>query len=450
MNDFIEQLPKQHKVLVGIISVITLLLIFMPVDDASASRNTDDPSLELGKRYPLSLEVAPVGAEQKPLAGPELKALPQVQTSAPEAAPLVELSWQTFTVKSGDSLAKIFQRAGFSPRTLHDIASLGAETKALKKIHPGDKIKFGADAEGKLIQLVYPMDKIKTLQVTLAGDQFEAEELVKQVESRTKFAAATITSNFYNAGVDAGLSPNQIMSLATIFGWDIDFALDLRKGDSFSVMYEEKYADGERVGEGAIVAAEFVNQGDEYQAVRHTDGVYYTPEGKAMKKAFLRAPVSFKYISSSFNPRRLHPVTGKVRPHNGIDYAAKTGTPVMAAGDGRVTKSGYSKLNGNYVFIKHGEGVITKYLHLHKRYVKTNARVKQGQKIGTVGATGRVTGPHLHYEFLVNGVHRNPRTVKLPDAKPIKSSDKDAFVAHASDMISQLNANRRLLLALNN
>ncbi|RCU51949.1 LysM peptidoglycan-binding domain-containing protein [Corallincola luteus] len=433
MNAYIEQLPKQHKVLVAIISVITLLLLFMPAEDASASRNTE-ASLELGKRYPLPLEIAPVDDA--------------VQQQANQPAPLPELSWQTFTVKSGDSLAKIFQRAGFSPRTLHNIANLGDSTKALKKIHPGDQLKFGADRDGQLIQLVYPQDKINTLTVTRYDDTYVAEQHAKQVETRTNFAAATITSNFYNAGVDAGLSPNQIMSLATIFGWDVDFALDLRKGDSFSVMYEERFADGEMVGEGAIVAAEFINQGDSFQAVRHTDGVYYSPDGKAMKKAFLRAPVNFKYISSSFNPRRLHPVTGKVRAHNGIDYAAKTGTPVMAAGDGRVTKSGYNKLNGNYVFIKHGEGVITKYLHLHKRHVKTNARVKQGQKIGTVGATGRVTGAHLHYEFLVNGVHRNPRTVKLPDAKPIKASDKKSFIAHAETMISQLNANRRLLLAM--
>jgi murein DD-endopeptidase MepM/ murein hydrolase activator NlpD len=428
MNAFLDKLPKQHKILMTVISMITLLLIFMPMEDASASRNSEMP-LELGKRYPLPLEIEPVNDE------PKQPALPQ-------------LSWQSFTVKSGDSLAKIFQQAGFSPRTLHDIANLGDSTDALKKIHPGDEIRFGADADGKLVQLIYPINKIDTLIVTQSDQGFQAEQQSKQLETRIDFATATITSNFYNAGLDAGLSPNQIMNLATIFGWDIDFALDLRVGDSFSVMYEKQYADGEQVAEGNIVAAEFVNQGDPYQAVRHTDGNYYTPEGKPMKKAFLRAPVNFNYISSNFNPRRLHPVTGKVRAHNGIDYAAKTGTPVMSAGDGKVTQSGYNKLNGNYVFIKHGEGVVTKYLHLHKRYVKTNARVRQGQKIGTVGATGRVTGAHLHYEFLVNGVHRNPRTVKLPEAKSIDKNERTAFIAHATDMLSQLSANRRVQLAM--
>ena len=167
---------------------------------------------------------------------------------------------------------------------------------------------------------------------------------------------------------------------------------------------------------GDILAAEFVNQGAIYRAVLNTDGNYYTPEGKAMRKSFLRAPVNFKYISSNFNPRRLHPVTGKVRPHNGIDYVAPVGTPIMAAGSGSVVAAGYNQFNGNYVFIKHAGNYVTKYLHLSKRTVNKGQRVKQGQTIGNLGGTGRVTGPHLHYEFVVGGVHKNPRTLTLPQA----------------------------------
>ena len=168
-----------------------------------------------------------------------------------------------------------------------------------------------------------------------------------------------------------------------------------------------------------------------------------------MKKAFLRAPVNFKYISSSFNPRRLHPVTKTVKPHNGIDYAARTGTPVVSSGNGKVIKAGYSKYNGNYVFISHGTQYVTKYLHLDKKMVRTGQKVKQGQKIGTVGATGRVTGPHLHYEFLVNGVHRNPKTVKLPKSEPLPRDELAKFKPIADNFLAQLQRNRELQLALN-
>ena len=167
-----------------------------------------------------------------------------------------------------------------------------------------------------------------------------------------------------------------------------------------------------------------------------------------MRKAFLRAPVNFKYISSNFNPRRLHPVTGQVRAHRGIDYAAPVGTPILASGDGKVTQSGYNSLNGNFVFIKHGGNYETKYLHLQKRLVKTGDRVRQGKTIGTLGSTGRVTGPHLHYEFLVNGVHRNPRTVQLPQSDSISRSERHAFLQQAERMANQLDSTQQILLAM--
>lgn len=240
------------------------------------------------------------------------------------------------------------------------------------------------------------------------------------------------------------------MNFADIFGWDIDFANDIRKNDTFSLVYETHYVDGEPIGNGDIIAAEFINQGERFSAIRHTDGNFYTPEGRSMRKAFLRAPVNFKYISSNFNPRRKHPVTGRVSAHRGIDYAARVGTPVVSSGNGKVTKSGYNKLNGNYVFIQHGSQYVTKYLHLNKRMVKTGQKVKQGQKIGTVGATGRVTGAHLHYEFLVNGVHRNPKTVKLPKSEPLPKSELAKFKPVAKDLLAQLERSRELRLALNN
>jgi murein DD-endopeptidase MepM/ murein hydrolase activator NlpD len=234
------------------------------------------------------------------------------------------------------------------------------------------------------------------------------------------------------------------MELAQIFGWDIDFALDIRKGDQFRVLYEEKYLDGEKIGEGNILAAEFTNNGDTFAAVRYTDSNgdtnYYTPDGRSMRKAFLRSPVDFRRISSGFKRERYHPVLGVKRPHRGTDYAAKTGTPIKASGDGKViwrgTKGGYGKT----IIIQHGGNITTLYAHMSKynSKVTSGSRVKQGQTIGYVGMTGTATGPHLHYEFRLNGVHKNPVTVKLPDAQPIANKELAKFKADTSQLIAEL------------
>jgi len=227
----------------------------------------------------------------------------------------------------------------------------------------------------------------------------------------------------------------------------VDFALDIRKGDKFSVLYEEKYLDGEKIGTGNILVAEFTNRGNTFQAVRYEDskGVasYFTPDGMNMRKAFLRAPLDFTRISSNFNLRRMHPIHKSIRAHRGVDYAAPRGTPIFASGEGKVIASAYSKANGNYVFIQHGQGYTTKYLHLDKRTVKRGQHVKQRQVIGTLGSTGYATGPHLHYEFLVNGVHRNPRTVSLPEAEPIDPTEKSRFVSATKTLMNRLAQNRQ-------
>lgn len=469
MTQIYHQLPHRHKQLLIAVSIVTAILFLLPSDDAKASRSdSDDATLKVAQRYQVAIDsgkstLVPVDAPTDVSVAKEQRLTEMPTKAAVESPPVIpqemieelatvtlpSLQWQTVDVKSGDNLALIFDRAGFSPRTLHDITSVGKVTKALKKIMPGQTIKFGADADGKLKELKYQQDIITTLVVTANGSGYQASTEKRELETREKLASAIIESNFWNAGINAGLEPSVIMNLANIFGWDIDFGLDIRKGDHFNLIYETKFLDGIEVKTGQIIAAEFVNQGQSYQAIRHTDGEYYSASGRSMRKAFLRAPVSFKYISSNFNPRRLHPVTKTIKAHNGIDYAAKRGTPVQASGSGTVTASGYSKYNGNYVFIKHGEKYLTKYLHLHKRSVRKGQRVKQGQKIGTVGATGRVTGVHLHYEFLVNGVHRNPRTVKLPKSQPIAKKEKTAFLATAKTRMAQLETNKRIMLANN-
>jgi len=334
-------------------------------------------------------------------------------------------------VKAGDSLASIFLRNGFSSRDVHEITRT-EHGKQLAEIFPGHRLAF-TKLGNTLETLTYSTDRLTSYTFHRDGDQFTAIKQVFQPDRVTTYKHSSIDSSLFVASQRAGLPDNLTMRLAQIFQWDIDFVLDIRPGDEFFVLFEELYFEGEFVGYGDILAAEFVNQGRRYRAVQYQTQSgrkdYFTPDGISMRKAFLRAPVEFSKISSRFNMRRLHPVRKTVRPHRGIDYAAPIGTPILAAGDGRINTATRNRANGRYIIINHGQQFVTKYLHLSKfaRGIKAGKRVKQGQVIGYVGATGLVTGPHLHYEFLVNGVHMNPRTVALPKAKSIAKGELPQF-----------------------
>lgn len=448
-------LPKQHQVIIGSCVAILLLLMVLPSQNTSETNTNNSTELKIGQRYQIAVpdEKGHSKAELIQLPKKELAPLAlasedkKTKKTAPESQPeRVKLNWQTVKVRSGDSLAKIFKRNGLNATTTHKvITAKGDHSKLLKKLNVGDTLRIGKDDNGKLIALEYPLSKTDTLFVNLQKQTYLSHKESKTVEIRESIAYGVITSNFWNAASEAGLNDGQIINLANVFGWDIDFALDIRKGDSFNIIYEEQYVEGEHIGTGKILAAEFVNQGDVFQAIRFTDDEYYTPDGKSMRKAFLRAPVNFRYISSNFKPKRFHPIQKRWKAHNGTDYRAKKGTPVVAAGNGKVTHATYNKYNGNYVFIQHGNGIVTKYLHFSKRAVKKGQRVKQGQVIGYVGSTGMSQAPHLHYEFLLNGVHRNPRTVKLPDAKPISKKYKNAFNDIAKQRLSELAGSRQAM-----
>jgi murein DD-endopeptidase MepM/ murein hydrolase activator NlpD len=236
----------------------------------------------------------------------------------------------------------------------------------------------------------------------------------------------------------------------------VDFALDIRKGDGFSVVYEERWVDGKRLRDGSILAAEFQNQGDVFRALRYNvaedRSEYFTPEGNSLRKAFLRAPVDFRRVSSNFNMGRLHPVLKVRRPHRGVDYAARTGTPIKAAGDGRIIHRGRKGGYGNTVILQHGGNITTLYAHMSK-YAKgqrVGTRVRQGQVIGYVGQTGLASGPHLHYEYRVNGAHRNPRTVKLPEAEPVDPALREDFLRATAPLVAELDALKQIRLAQTN
>lgn len=348
----------------------------------------------------------------------------------------------TLRVQPGNTLAGLFDSARLSRTDLHAIVQSSEEAENLRRIRPGDTIHVKSDENGNILALDMEVNPEQRLEVRRLVGGFATEIIDIPVQRVIKTASGTIESSLYAAGYAAGLSDSLIMNLANIFGWDIDFALDMRAGDEFRLIYEEIHRDGEKIRDGDIIAAEFFNDGRRLQAIRFTDQqgrtAYYSPDGRAMRKTFLRAPLNFSYVSSNFNPKRFHPILKRVKAHNGIDYRAPQGTPVYAAGDGRVIRSSYDKYNGHHVFIQHGENYVTKYLHFTRRAVKIGDRVRQGQTIGYVGMTGLAEAPHLHYEFLVNGTHRNPRTVRLPDAEPIADNYLAEFVAVSKPLMREL------------
>ncbi|MBP6701138.1 MAG: peptidoglycan DD-metalloendopeptidase family protein [Halioglobus sp.] len=384
-----------------------------------------------------------------------LPATAEPEAKAAETAEQVEPPWTELVVRRGDNLALIFQRAGFDKRDVHHVVSEAADGEELARIFPGQVVSFRTDDSGALAAVRLIKSPLETIFYRKGETGFSSEVVSRTPEARESWASAKITSSLFLAGREAGLSHTTIMGLANIFGGVIDFVQDPRQGDTIHVVYEELYVGDEKYADGEILAASFTNQGKTFNAFRYVDASgeanYYTEKGVSLRKAFLLAPLDFTRISSNFNMRRMHPIYKTVRPHRGTDYAAPTGTPVYAAGDGRVIKSGYKGSNGNYVYIKHSDQLVTHYLHLNKRTVKEGERVTQSQVIGTVGSTGAATGPHLHYEFLVDGVHRDPRTIAktLPRASTLRPEELAAFrrsIRESSLQLASLRSDNQLAM----
>ena len=322
----------------------------------------------------------------------------------------------------------------------------------LRLLKPGDELEIRHD-NGNLISLYRELSLTRSLLISKESDVFRAKLIDRPIEIKRTLAYGRIDTSLFESGADAGLSDKLIMNLAGIFAWDVDFVLDIRTGDNYYILFEEVWQDGEHISDGEIVAAEFNNNGRKFQAIRYVDGEnnsdYFTPDGLSVRKAFVRAPVDFTRISSSFNPNRRHPVLNLIRAHRGVDYAAPKGTQIMAAGDGKVifrgTKNGY----GNAIIVQHGGNITTLYAHMSRfaNSARVGRRVKQGQTIGYVGSTGLATANHLHYEYRLNGVHRNPRTVSLPKADPIKAEYRQDFLEAMQPILDELLQYKRTQIA---
>lgn len=354
-------------------------------------------------------------------------------------------NWKTFDIKSGDTLSDLFIKAGLNDKIMYDVLYSHPDNKQLTRIFPGEQIAFLSSDKEELEKLKLIRSPIESTLFTKDDNgKFSLSELTREPDVHISYSEGTIDSSLFLAGQKAGLTESQIMELANIFGWDIDFILDIREGDKFNLIYEELYLDGDKYKSGKILAANFINQGKLFSAVLYDEengnSNYFTPEGESMRKAFIRTPVDFARISSHFNLKRKHPILHKIRAHKGTDYAASYGTPIKATGDGKVinarNKGGY----GRTVIIQHGNKITTLYAHLSKyaRGIKEGSRVKQGQTIGYIGSSGLASGPHLHYEFRVNGVHKNPLKVQLPHAEPISKAQLARFRLHTDKYLTQL------------
>jgi murein DD-endopeptidase MepM/ murein hydrolase activator NlpD len=355
-------------------------------------------------------------------------------------------------VMPGDTLDSIFRDSGLSLVELAQILDLDVARKNLRVLKPGDQLRMRLE-HGSVVEVSKDIGITESLVVQRNAGQYTGELVRLPVERRTVTAAARISRSLFEAAAEARVSENLIMRLADIFAWDIDFVRDVGAGDEFSIVYEELWRDGEKLGEGNILAAEYTSRGGRYTAIRfeEPDGraSYYTHEGRPMRKSFVRAPLAFTRISSGFNPSRRHPVLNTIRAHRGVDYAAPTGTPVKASGDGRIIFRGWKSGYGNTVILQHGGNVTTLYGHL-SRFAKSSAygrRVRQGDVIAYVGSTGLATGPHLHYEYRKNGVALNPQTVILPPPEPLKGDQLTAFQSVARPLLSRLESRATRLAA---
>jgi murein DD-endopeptidase MepM/ murein hydrolase activator NlpD len=346
-------------------------------------------------------------------------------------------------VGRNDTLDAIFRRMALDTADLAEIRQLPGIRQSLDFLKPGDAIKL-THSDGEIKELTRKVSETQTLKVVREDDGFSARMIDNPVETQIRTAAATIDSSLFQAAEAADISDSVALKLANVFAWDIDFVLDIREGDRFTVVYEQIYQDGKYLRDGEVLAAEFINSGKVYRGVRFATDAgsagYYTPDGLPMRKALLRAPVEFTRVSSVFNPHRMHPILNRIRGHMGTDYAAPTGTPVHAAGDGRISFAGQRGGYGNAVIVAHGSNVSTLYGHMSRfaRHIRVGTHVQQGDVIGYVGMTGLATGPHLHYEYLVNGVHKNPQTVQLPGAEPLHAEALQKFRRLTAPLLADL------------
>ncbi len=400
-----------------------------PTQAANPAAAADDTSVAASASAPVA--AAGTAAAVQQAAAPSLE-------SAKFALSTIDV-----VVTRNDTLERIFRRLKLNLADLASLRSLPGTRAALDSLRPGESLHL-THKDGALFGFERRLNDSQTLKVSRDGNALKADVLQNALETRRRTVRGMIDSSLFEAVEAAGGHDPTAVALADIFGWDVDFVLNVRPGDTFVATYDEIWRDGAYLKDGPIEAAEFVNQGHAFRAVRYADPEggthYYTPDGRSLHKEFLRAPVEFTRISSRFNSARMHPILNRIRAHKGIDYAAPIGTPVHAAGDGRIRFAGWMGGYGNLVEIEHSSSIVTVYGHLSRfaNDTRVGAHVTQGTVIAYVGMTGLATGPHLHYEYRVNGVFKDPQIVTLPGAPPIDARWRADFLSHAAALVASL------------
>ncbi|MGE7991306.1 peptidoglycan DD-metalloendopeptidase family protein [Pseudomonas sp. NPDC089554] len=458
--------PKSHLLAAsGIAALLSLALLVFPSSEVEAKKTTlslelETPAEQLKDEANAAPLVQPQQNNGTPFAQIEEAASSTEQAAQQPDAP-VETAEQKapghreVVVARGDTLSILFAKVGLPANVVHDVLASDKQAKQFTQLKHGQVLQFELDNDGQLATLHSKVSNLETIRLSKTEKGYTFDREVSKPLVRTAYAHGVIKSSLSASAQRAGLSHSMTMEMARVLGYDIDFAQDIQPNDEFDVVYEQKIMDGKVIGTGNILSARFTNRGKTYTAVRYTNKQgntsYYTADGNSLRKAFIRTPVDFARISSRFSAGRKHPILNKIRAHKGVDYAAPRGTPIKAAGDGRVELAGRRGGYGNTVIIAHGNSYKTLYGHMQgfAKGVKTGSNVKQGQVIGYIGTTGLSTGPHLHYEFQVNGVHVDPLSQKVPMADPIAKAERQRFMQQSQPLIARMDQEKATLLAAN-
>jgi len=462
--------PKSHLLAAsGIAALLSLALLVFPSSEVEAKKT----NLSLDLESPSDHARQEQDAQERLQATQETPASPfaQIDDSADEpketatedttkpddATPAVAAAkgpnHREVVVSKGDTLSTLFMKVGLPAAAVHDALASDKQAKQFSQLKNGQILQFELSPEGQLQQLHSKLSDLESISLSRTDKGFSFNREISKPNVRTAYVHGVINNSLSQSAQRAGLSHSMTMDMASIFGYDVDFAQDIRKGDEFDVIYEQKVVNGKTVGTGNILSARFVNRGKTYTAIRYTNkqgtSSYYTADGNSMRKAFIRTPVDFARISSLFSMGRKHPILNKIRAHKGVDYAAPRGTPIKATGDGKVLLAGRRGGYGNTVIIQHGNTYRTLYGHMQgfAKGIQTGSNVRQGQVIGYIGTTGLSTGPHLHYEFQVNGVHVDPLGQKLPMADPIAKSEKQRFMQQSQPLMARMDQEKATMLA---
>lgn len=365
--------------------------------------------------------------------------LPPARVDSTTAKPRSD--WRTVRIEAGQTLGSVFADLGLPASDMHRLLEVQEASQMASRLRIGSELAFEIGVDGELKGLRFDQGESKRVQLAMNEHGIERRVIERPLERRVVVAGGSIKNSLFADGAKAGLGIGVMSEMVKALQYDIDFAQDLREGDTFQIVYEELWREGERLRDGNVVAVNFVNQGKPHTALRFEhkgNAEYFDLDGRPLRKEFMRTPIEFARLSSRFGPRR-HPILGRMRMHNGVDYAAPVGTPIFAAGNGRVKFAGWQGGFGRTVILDHGNGITTLYAHMSRLGpYRVGQRVRQGTTIGFVGASGLASGPHLHYEFRVNGVHRNPLTVTMPKPEPLTGPALAEFRRATAPTLAQL------------